>query len=378
MVKKYKLVGGNADKQQFDDECPGYKYLPTILPAKRRIITFGDIHGDYELALTLLKLAKVIDSDLKWIGGDTHVVQVGDQLDRCRPNSHVCNNKITTSNDEASDIKILKLFTELHNKALPFGGAVISLLGNHELMNVKGQFNYVSYLGLKEFDNYVDPVNPKKKFKSGVEGRKHAFKVGNEYANFMACTRLSSVVIGSNLFVHAGILPEFIKSKNINDKNDLTEINNKVRKWLLDKLEKNSIEDIVGNGKDSIFWNRILGSIPNDKDQNYKDCEKYLEPTLKILQIGHMIIGHTPQFYANNNSINSTCSSKLWRVDIGSSSAFNEFDKSYLEMGEVMNQRKPSVLEILNDNRFNIITANDRKLMDITITDSDSATSSFE
>lgn len=45
----------------------------------------GDIHGDLAKAITLFKLAGVVeevDRRLIWIGGDTTVVQLGDVLDR--------------------------------------------------------------------------------------------------------------------------------------------------------------------------------------------------------------------------------------------------------------------------------------------------------
>ena len=46
-----------------------------------RIIAIGDIHGDYYIFIELLKLAKVIDNNLNWIGKDTYVIQLGDTLD---------------------------------------------------------------------------------------------------------------------------------------------------------------------------------------------------------------------------------------------------------------------------------------------------------
>ena len=51
-----------------------------------RIIAIGDIHGDYAIFIELLKLAKVINNKLEWIGKDTYVIQLGDTLDGKRPN----------------------------------------------------------------------------------------------------------------------------------------------------------------------------------------------------------------------------------------------------------------------------------------------------
>ena len=196
----------NEFKNLWENYCSKYniEYKSSILPKVNRIIVLGDIHGDYQIALSLLKCGKVIDNNLKWIGDDTIVVQVGDQIDRCRASSTTtCNLK--QESDEGNDWKILELFTNLHNEAIKTGGGVYSLLGNHELMNVQGDFRYVSYEGLKEFDNYIDDNG--KKFNNGEEARKWAFSCGNTIANYLGCTRKMALIIGSNLFSHAGILP---------------------------------------------------------------------------------------------------------------------------------------------------------------------------
>ena len=61
---------------------------------------------------------------------------------------------------KASDIKILRLFTYMNKQAIKKGGAVISLLGNHEILNSMGIIKYVTYKGLKQFNNYIDKENP--------------------------------------------------------------------------------------------------------------------------------------------------------------------------------------------------------------------------
>lgn len=346
-------------KKIFEEHCKGFTYMPTILPKTRRIIAIGDIHGDYELCINLLKLAKVINDKLEWIGQDTIVVQVGDQIDRCRPyNGMSCKNKGTTIDDEHSDIKILEFFTNLDKlaqKNIP-PGKVISLLGNHELLNSQGYLNYVSYKGLNEFIEYKDPKNPNLTFSDAEEARKYSFKPGKQYGKFLACTRLGAVIIGSNLFVHAGIIDHFIKQLTLEKKTDIIDINLKIQKWLLGLIGSDEVNDIISGNTFSMFWNRILGNIPKGVSfEDHEQCSKHITKALQIFNIESMIIGHTPQSFLFNETINSTCSNKVWRVDNGSSKAFDIFDKEKIETGKTSNARKPQVLEIINDNEFNVL-----------------------
>ena len=347
---------------EFEEDCENFDKIPHILPAKKRIIAIGDLHGDYDLTIECLKLAKIIDNELNWIAKpkDTVVVQIGDQVDRCRPLvGKKCTDPKTTLNDEGRDIDIINLFNDLDKKAREFNGAVISLLGNHEIMNVQGNMNYVSYEGLKQFENEIDPKTGQK-FESGLAARKHLFSRGNKYANLLACTRQTAVIIGSNLFVHAAIVPKLAKKYNVKD------INIMVRKWLLKQFSSTKevtgigkLKDILINYEVSPFWPRLLGSLPPDMAIEDDKCVKFLEETLNLYKCNNIIIGHTPQFYSNKTGISSTCKGVnkhneknmgVWRIDTGSSKAFESFDS---EANSEM--RQPSVLEIIDDNKFNII-----------------------
>ena len=59
--------------------------MPSTLPPTNRILVLGDIHGDFNMLIKLLRKGNVINKSNKWIGKDTVVVQVGDQIDSCRP-----------------------------------------------------------------------------------------------------------------------------------------------------------------------------------------------------------------------------------------------------------------------------------------------------
>lgn len=353
------------DKEDFEKNCSKYPYLPVILPKVKRIIVIGDLHGDLELTKQCLKIADLIDDDMNWKGNDTIVVQVGDQVDRCRPLEHKCTNPLATNPDEHSDIIILELFTKLHNQALKKGGAVYSLFGNHELMNIEGNMNYVSYKGLVGFADYKDPNNKeldfKKKYpilpdvKVGELARRHAFAPGNEYGNFLACTRVPSVIIGSFLFVHAGITPELINRLKIKGRHDLYKINFAVRRWILKLIDRKYVDQIVGSYRYAMFWHRIIGGIPTNMNNNDVECVEFLDPVLKMFNIQGMIIGHTPQFFSNHDGINSTCNEQLWRVDTGGSNAFDKFDNKYMTSGTITDMRKAQVLEIINDSNIKVL-----------------------
>lgn len=344
---------------EFRKDCPGYKETPIVMEKVKRIIAIGDIHGDFNLAIESFKLAELVDSDMKWIGKDTIVVQVGDQIDSCRPTpDNDCQNKSIMS-DKNSDVKIIEFFNEMDEKARKEGGMVISLLGNHEIMNVQGNFGYVSKENMDDFEYQ----NLK-----GKDGRYEAFEQGGPFSKMMACTRHSTVIVGSHIFVHAGILPALITrlekimgpvALNAEISKYMLEyayLNQTVRKWMLGKLKTNSdMKAILNSSKTSPFWPRIYGNIKPGEPYSNQMCQKYLKPVLDTLKMGHMIIGHTPQGFdgnpkndGENSGINATCGGKVFRVDGGFAKAFQIFNNG--------KSNKIQVLEIIDDSIYNVLT----------------------
>jgi len=353
-----KLTKIKVNNKLYTDEdllkgCSTNQITPTILPPVERIIALGDIHGDLDLAIKSFKLAKLINNNLDWIAKppNTIVVQVGDQIDSCRPIAGRYNcHKSKKPGDIANDMNVIDFFDQMHVKASAQGGAVYSLLGNHELMNTMGDFNYVSYANYYEFDYKHDG-----KIYRGPSGRKSAFKQGGPIAAHLACTRNSVIVIGSTMFAHAGVLPvlaERLEHLPIDSNTKLEYLNMIVRKWLLNMLPKNDslAKIILKNPKESVFWNRIYGSIANNADLESAECSNSVKETLDVFKIGHIVVGHTPQLFSNTDGINGTCydgkNNRLYRVDGGFSHAFKIFDTKNIIQ----------VLEIINDKKFNILT----------------------
>jgi hypothetical protein len=342
----------------WEKQCSQYniKKQPSVLPAVDRIIVLGDVHGDWDMLMKTLKVAKLIPSDFyewnpddkaKWTGKDTVVVQVGDQIDRCRYNGVSCDLPQATNPDENSDWKILQFFTALHKEAEKTGGAVYSLMGNHELMNVLGDMRYVSYQGIIGFGD-KDIENDEERFKDGDEKRKQLFAPGNKISNFLACTRQMSLIIGSNLFVHAGIIPKIAKKYSVENLNELMSL------YLWKKITKTKYNDIFQSSTVSPLWTRVYGKMglnkysSNTRTENIKKkCDTYLTPLKEIYKVDKLYVGHTPLI---NHGMGSICDDKVWLTDYGASKAFDKFDTSTKSDSEERSSyRQAQVLEILKD-----------------------------
>jgi len=359
----YELIGSSEIKYPIihNNICQSEKFNPLqiILPAAKRIIVIGDLHGDLKITLKCLKIANIINDSCDWIAEpNTVVVQIGDQIDSCRPiNGEKNCNDILIDNDSGDDILILNLFTLLKNQAKQKdpNSDVISLLGNHELMNIVENLDYVSYENLQKFKKHDnDDIN------TLIYRRQKFFKKGTSQsppgkgAKFLACTRQTSVIIGSNLFVHADIisgLPQLLETSNYNKNIIFIKLNDIIQRWILGQTtdsEKFKLQQLLNTNKKGIspFWGRYLGTLDPELSINDVKCNDVNE-SLFNFDIKNIIIGHTPQ---DDIGINLTCG-HIWRVDVGMSQAFDIFDgQKNKNIG-----RKAQVLEIIDDKKFRII-----------------------
>ena len=337
-----------------------------FFPPVSKLIAIGDLHGDLVATILSLKKANVIsmnvslnEKDIKqihWTGGKTHIVQLGDQIDRVRPSElhdDLCSPyDPELIDDEGNDLKIMCLFDFLDNEAKKVGGRCISILGNHELMNVDGDFRYVSPNEFREFGNYFNARRSLKNesFPYGFHERKNAFSPGGSMAYRMSQTRYSIVQVGSWCFVHGAIHPTIAKEYSFND------INECISKWLKgdnSKHNNRNLDILYHNEDDSMspFWSRIysdLDTFDSNKKTMFEETIRNINIKNKhnqIIPAKGMIMGHSPQFMYDKG-INSSLNKRLWRVDVGVSKAFGKHDSD--NNGKY---RKIQILEIIDDGK---------------------------
>jgi hypothetical protein len=106
------------------------------ISTRERVVAFADVHGAYDDWVALLKELGIVDDQLNWSGGRTHLVSVGDLIDR-GPGSR----------------DVVELLMKLDAQAEQAGGAVHMTLGNHEVMVMTGDLRYVSP---QEFAAFAD------------------------------------------------------------------------------------------------------------------------------------------------------------------------------------------------------------------------------
>ena len=278
-------------------------YQKGVYPAPYKLIVLGDVHGDWEATVKTLKKGNIIDNQLNWCCGKAHVVQMGDILDRkCRD---------ININDEDSEFRIITLFIKLMKQSFEKGGGFHCILGNHELMNVNGNFNYTSKKGILHFKNRL-------------RGRRAFFMPGSNMCKIFAKYWNPIIKIGKFIFCHGGL------SYNNSLTYSIPQINTLMRQYLRGriKLVMSPHFERLFNNNNSILWNRTFST-------GHFDIQK-TKKLLAIKKCEYMVVGHTPQ----KEGINLK-NGLVWCTDTGMSEAF----------GKRLNDNKLQLLLIINNGK---------------------------
>jgi hypothetical protein len=261
------------------------------LSSHKRIIVIGDVHGDIRRFKNILVHANIINNDLEWIAEppETIIIQLGDQIDSL--------NRTTTEDWEVlKDYEMIYFTDNLNLIARAKGGYCISLIGNHELMNVIGDFSYVSK-------------------NSSSDIRQQLFKPKGSLALILA-KRPLIFKIGDLIFCHAKLDIEHLNILKKHNK-DIFYINQIWKNYLENEkinIEDKEIIDSVIIGSSGLLWNR---------KENNKNSTSIL---FKELGVSYMFLGHTSydKILLKDNQI--------WYCDTGLSRAFGKTNYQYLDI----------------------------------------------
>ena len=223
------------------------------MPGKMLILS--DIEGNFVAFRDLLINNQVMDSSYNWTFGEGHLVVTGDVFDRGR--------QVTGC---------LWLIYMLEQKARAAGGDVHFILGNHEVMNLTGDFRY---------------VYPDYNLFAGMLGVSYADLYDqNSVLGKWLRTRNIIEIIGEHLIVHAGISPE-LNSLGLS----VEEINDRHRHFLTCQpaLPADTVMRTLQDGKVSPYWYR--GYYRPNSSQ--KTPESVIDSTLSLFKVKKIITGHT-------------------------------------------------------------------------------------
>ena len=261
-----------------------------------RVVAIGDLHGDLTAMRGALRLAGAIDGDDQWIGKDLTVVQTGDQVDR---------------GDQ--DREVLDVLEKLEASAKAAGGALHVLNGNHELMNARFDFRYVTRKSFASFDEFSSRAGELAgKVPEAELGRAAAFMPGAPYAQKLA-RHQTVALVGESLFAHGGVLPAHVDY-------GLDRINREASAFLAGKSR--DLPRVLSD-EDGPVWTRLYGSSEIDE----ATCQ-ILGRVLAAVGAKRLIVGHTVQ----EHGISSACQDRLFRIDIGLSAYYGKKPPQVLEI----------------------------------------------
>lgn len=266
----------------------------------QRVVAIGDVHGAYDAFVGLLQGNGLIDDQLNWQGGATHMVNVGDLLDR-----------------GAQSCKVMDLLIKLQPQAQDVGGRVHVLLGNHELMNLTGDLRDVSAEEMSAFGS--------------VEAHRKAISLSGPYGKWLLAQPIA-IRINNTLFLHGGVSSHFGDSVAGANKRFRAQL--KKAKRLGESLIRHEIIvpdsnllniefDSADTGKPQLLQkvasDPLFGTTGPLWYRGNAACHPLLEQatlqrSLTKLGVDRVVIGHTPTL---NREIETRLDGMVYVVDTG-------------------------------------------------------------
>jgi hypothetical protein len=287
---------------------------PSIIPSPNRIIVIGDIHGDLFRLMKCLYNLKIITPNLEWIAEpkNTVIVQVGDQVDSLSRGGQ-------DNWENLPDLEVVIMMDRLDHIAKRHGGRVISLFGNHELMNMMKNFEYVSKNSIDKLGDHTT--------------RFQLFQPGSSIMNILM-KRNVVVKVGPFLFCHGGILPDHLNMVNNNIEYLNYIMHTFCRNEPLTPTDTNILEKVILDPT-GILWTRSYIEL------NPEILEYIIDEVCLKTQTFAIFVGHNTM-----PVITKACNGKLYFTDAGFSRAF-DIQSSHVEIINILKNENIYNIEII-------------------------------
>lgn len=266
-----KILNGKVTSKVLEPALYDTIFTPqkSIYKNVENIAALSDIHGQYDLAIEILKNNGIINSNLDWNFGKGHLVIVGDVFDR--------GPKIN---------EMLWLLYKLEIQAKEKGGRLHFLLGNHEYMVLHKDLRYVH-------DRY--------KIATKLLGLEYDELYSNQTIIGRWLRSKSTIIkINNSIFVHGGVSEEFIAENGI----DLSKTNQIMRSSIERSKQEMKSTDFYKTyyGKKSLIWYR--GYFYD----NLVDTD--ISKILTQVNSEHIVVGH-----CSNKEVVQLYDHKIFGVD---------------------------------------------------------------
>jgi hypothetical protein len=361
--KNYNEGDPDLPLARYVDVAANYTLAPTPedyidLKDGQRLVCIGDVHGDLAALETFLETSEVYDSSTgQWCGGNTILVQCGDVLDR-----------------GIEELACYQLLAKLSHQAVAAGGQVVLLVGNHEVLNAMGLFQY-AYTDM-EHEQFIGTAvdatigahnHWRVQYVGNQPSRWASYEPGGLLAHSLMRNMKVAIRVGKTVIVHAGMKPHHLKNFG-----GIEGMNTAFKEWIsldgdsnpvvynhhgvypsdkqpwIDAEQRqqfyiNSIPKFLASNPEDPgpIWMREYSS-PHDQPANDPDgaLQAMLDETLLLLDADRMVMGHTIQ-----RKINAALNGKAWRVDVGASRGCVSGTPECLEV--VGNRSGPETVSIL-------------------------------
>ncbi len=233
---------------------PAISSPPATYEQPDKMIVISDMEGNLPALTGFLMAHGVMDSLYRWTYGNGRLVVAGDFMDRGRQVNEV-----------------LWLLYKLENEATQDGGGLHFILGNHEMMNMTGDYGYVR-------NKYMINAAAMKRHYYEVYG------MDSELGRWLRSRNMMEK-IGPHLIVHGGISPE------INQLRLPIDTCNLICRQYLKMNTKGPYTDSLLFRETSPLWYRKY--YPHPKKKTDRTPSSAIDSTLHFYGADRIITGHT-------------------------------------------------------------------------------------